>query len=304
MVRIRASTHLQKIAVQQPDLALLAGRAGLGEAQLHVRRLGPAGARWSRDDGRTIYPASMIKVPLAAAIGAAIDGGRLRWDTSVTVDPRNATVNDAPSPIEPGYRTTVEELTTYMLQRSDNVATNQLYDVLGRERATADVHALGFRGTAFRRKLSGALPLIDDPEATGRNTFPAAEAAELFEGLAEDRVPQAAVLRSILATSWWDVKLSRGLEPGDAFAHKTGDTDEVAHDGGILTLPGRARWIVVVFTELASSDEHDARFGAFMRALRPYLLGSRGALGFGGALGSEGALGEPGNGASTPPEQE
>jgi beta-lactamase class A len=265
---------------------------------MHVRLLGPAGPAWSRDDGRWVYPASMIKLPLAAAAGVAIDDGRLRWDTPVTVDPRNATLNDAPSPIEPGYRTTVEELTTYMLQRSDNVATNQLYDVLGRERATADVRALGFTQTAFRRKLSGALPLIDDLEATGRNTFPAAEAAELLAALADDRIPEAPALRRILATSWWDVKLSRGLEAGDAFAHKTGDTDEVAHDGGILTLPGGARWVVVVYTELASSDEHDARFGAFMRALRPHLLGFR------GAVASEGALAEPGNRASTPPDQE
>jgi beta-lactamase class A len=278
--------------VQQPDLALLADQAGLGKAQIHVRGLTPAGPRWSRDDGRPIYPASMIKVPLAVALGAAVEAGRLTWDTPVTVDPRNATVNDAPSPVLPGYRTTVEELTTYMLQRSDNVATNQLYDVLGRECATAAVHVLGFPGTAFRRKLSGSLPLIADPEATGRNTFPAAEAAALFAAIAEDRVPEAALLRSILATSWWDVKLSRGLEPGDAFAHKTGDTDEVTHDGGILTLASGARWVVVVFTELESSDEHDARFGAFMRALRPRLLAA------------EGALAEPGNRASTPPHQE
>lgn len=279
--------------MQPPDLAAVAEQTGLGAAQIHIRKLGVAGApAWHRDDGRPIYPASMIKIPLAIAAGAAIQAGRLRWDTPVTVDERNATPNDAPSPIVPGYRTTVAELTTFMLQRSDNVATNQLYDVLGRDRATADVHALGYPGTAFRRKLSGALPLIDDPEATGRNTFPAAEAAALFAALAQDRVPEATAVRGILATSWWDVKLSRGLEPGDAFAHKTGDTDEVAHDGGILTLPGGARWVVVVYTELASSDEHDARFGAFMRALRPYLVAS------------EGAVGEPGNRASTTPEQE
>jgi len=240
----------------------------------------------------------MIKVPLAAATGVAIAAGRLQWETPVTIDARNMTPNDAGSPMVPGYRTTVAELTTFMLQRSDNVATNQLYDVLGRERATADVHALGYPGTAFRRKLSGAEPLIDDPAATGRNSFPAAEAAALFEALAGDRIPEAPALRGILATSWWDVKLSRGLEPGDAFAHKTGDTSEVAHDGGILTLPGGARWVIVVYTDSASSEEHDARFGAFMRALRPYLLGSQ------RALASEGAVAEPGNRASTTPEQE
>jgi beta-lactamase class A len=257
--------------MQQPDLAALADQAGLRSAQIHVRRLGPDGPAWSRDDGRTIYPASLIKVPLAAAAGAAIGAGRLRWDTPATVDPCNETLNDAPSPMLPGYATTVEELVTYMLQRSDNVATNQLFDVLGREQATADVQALGYPGTAFRRKLSGCEPLIADPEATGRNTFPAHEAAELFAAIAEGRVPQASVLRRILATSWWDVKLSRGLEAGEAFAHKTGDTDEVSHDAGILTLGDSSRWVLVVYTELPTGEENDLRFGAFMRALRPHL---------------------------------
>ena len=260
----------------QSDLAAFADETGLGPAQIHVRQLGSEeAAAWSRDDGRTIYPASMIKVPLALAVGQAINAGRLRWDTEVTVDARNETLNDAPSPIAAGYRTTVEELVVYMLQRSDNVATNQLYDVLGRERATADVHALGFRRTFFRRKLSGALPRIDDPEMTGINAFPAAEAAAVFEAIAGDRVPEAAALRRILATSWWDVKLSRGLESGDRFAHKTGDTDDVSHDGGILTLSDSSRWVVVVYTELPSSEENDARFGAFMRMLRPHLRRTR-----------------------------
>jgi beta-lactamase class A len=251
---------------------VLAEQTGLGRAQIHVRRLAPGGPHWSRDDGRTVYPASMIKLPLAVAAAVAIRAGRLDWGTPVTIDARNLTVNDAPSPSAAGFVSTVRELTTLMLQRSDNVATNQLYDLLGRTRATTDVQALGYRETSFRRKLSGELPLIEDPEATGRNAFPAAEAAQLFADIAEQRVPGAVVLLNILSTSWWDVKLSRGLEPGDDFAHKTGDTDEVAHDGGILTLPGGARWVVVVYTELASSDEADARFARFMRALRPSLL--------------------------------
>ncbi|MDB5071294.1 MAG: hypothetical protein JWM87_2405 [Candidatus Eremiobacteraeota bacterium] len=259
--------------MNQPDLASFADQTGLGAAQIHVRRLAGVGPAWSRDDGRTVYPASMIKVPLAVAAAAAVAAGRLRWDTPAVVDARNATFNDAPSPMIPGYATTVEELVTYMLQRSDNVATNQLYDVLGRERATADMHALGFPNVFFRRKLSGGLPLIEDPEATGRNAFSAGDAAELFTAIAEDRVPEAHALRRMLSTSWWDVKLSRGLEPGDRFAHKTGDTDEVSHDGGILTLAeDSSRWVLVVYTELPSSEENDLRFGAFMRALRPRLI--------------------------------
>ncbi len=252
-------------------LAALGERAGLPNAQIHVVGL-PAGApAWVADDGRWIYPASMIKVPLAVAIAADVAAGRLRWDGPVTIDAANLTPNDAPSPFQPGYVATVDELVTFMLQRSDNVATNQLYDVTGRVHATEAIRALGYAQTAFRRKLSGADPLIADAAATGRNSFPAREAAALFAAIARDAVPGAARLRGIMATSWWDVKLSLGLAEGDRFAHKTGDTSATSHDGGILTLAGGARWVVVVYTELPGGGENDERFGAFMRALRPHL---------------------------------
>lgn len=256
----------------RPDLGELATGAGLEGAAVHVRGVGPGAPAWRHDDGRWIYPASMIKVPVAVAAAAAVAEGRIAWTTPVRVDPANLTANDAPSPVIPGAVLSVEELVTAMLQRSDNVATNVLIDLVDRERATAALHGLGFPGIAVRRKLSGALPLIADPAATGRNSFPAAEAAALFAALAADRVPHAAALRRILASSCWDVRLSRGLEPGDAFAHKTGDTDAVSHDGGIVTFSTGRRWVVVVYTELTAAEENDVRFGAFMRALRPYLL--------------------------------
>jgi beta-lactamase class A len=261
-----------------PSLAALAEGAGLGAAQVLVRGLG-GGPAWTCDDGRWISPASLIKLPLAVAAGQAISAGRLRWSTPVRVEAANLTANDASSPLGPGYLTRIDELVSLMLQRSDNVATNVLYDVLGRERATADLHALGFHRTFFRRKLSGAEPLIDDPHATGRNSFPAQEAAALLAGLALDEVPEAATLRAILATSYWDVKLSRGLAPGDAFAHKTGDTGEVSHDAGILRLAEGGTWVIAVYSDLPSSDELDRCFGAFMQALRPRLVTASGNSG-------------------------
>src|ERR1700685_2223228 len=185
-------------AVRTPDLSGLAAAAGLPNAQTHVWSLEPGGPAWDADDGRELYPASLIKLPLAVAAGAAIEAGRLSWDDAVRIDARNATLNDAPSPMVPGYGTTIAELIAFMLQRSDNVATNQLYDVLDRERATLDVRRLGCAGPASRRKLSGSLPLIDDPEATGRNAFPAREAAELLVAIARELLPQSARLREIL----------------------------------------------------------------------------------------------------------
>jgi beta-lactamase class A len=260
--------------IDSAEVAIIAAGTGLGSAAIYLAALDRERPRLALDSGRTIYPASMIKTPLAAATAKAVDAGRTRWDEPLTVAAADMTFNDAPSPLEPGYTATVVELVELMLTRSDNVATNVLLERLGRDAATADAKALGLRETAFRRKLSGALPLIDDPAATGRNSHPAREAADLFERIARGTAPSATLLHRFLREQVWNSKLSAGLAPGDRFAHKTGDTDDTSHDGGILELAGGGRYVIVVYSELASNDETDARFAAFMQRIRPLLVES------------------------------
>lgn len=257
--------------IDSAELALAAAAAGLGDATIYLAALDRERPRLALDGGRTIYPASMIKTPLAVAAAAAVAAGRIGWDDPVRVEAANLTVNDAPSPMVAGYSATVVELVELMLSRSDNVATNVLFDLLGRASATADVAALGLRETAFRRKLSGSLPLIDDPQATGRNSHPARDAADLFERIARGALPAAPLIHRFLHGQIWNSKLSAGLTPGDRFAHKTGDTDEASHDGGILELAEGGRYVLVVYSEHASNDETDARFAAFMQRIRPRL---------------------------------
>jgi beta-lactamase class A len=260
--------------IDSAEVAIIAAGTGLDDATIYLAALDRERPRLALDSGRSIYPASMIKTPLAAAAAAAVQAGRTYWDERVLVAATNMTFNDAPSPLEPGYMATVIELVELMLTRSDNVATNVLYDHLDRGVATADVAALGLRETAFRRKLSGKLPLIDDPAATGRNSHPAREAADLLERIARGTIPSAALLHRFLRGQVWNTKLSAGLEPGDRFAHKTGDTDDSSHDGGILELAQGGRYVIVVYTELESNDETDAKFAAFMQRIRPLLAAS------------------------------
>ena len=260
--------------IDSAEVAIVAAGTGLDNATIYLAALDRERPRLALDSGRPIYPASMIKTPLAAAAAAAVQAGRANWDERVRVEATNMTFNDAPSPLEPGYSATVIELVELMITRSDNVATNVLYDHLDRGVATADAAALGLRETVFRRKLSGKLPLIDDPAATGRNSHPAREAADLFERIARGTIPSAALLHRFLRGQVWNSKLSAGLEPGDRFAHKTGDTDDSSHDGGILELAGGGRYVIVVYTELESNDETDAKFAAFMQRIRPLLTAS------------------------------
>jgi beta-lactamase class A len=213
----------------------------------------------------------MIKVPLVAAALILGERGQIAPGPH-PIDPANLTANDGPSPLVAGYSSTLEELCTLAIVRSDNIATNQLFDLAGRERATAVVRLeLGLLDTGLRRKLSGGHPLLRDPAQSGRNTHPASDAASLLRAIATDGFPGANFLFSLLARQEWNTKLSAGINSADAFAHKTGDTEEVSHDGGILVTASGERFVVAVYSASASCEATDALFAALMRALLPSL---------------------------------
>ena len=259
-----------------PDLLLAAVlAAGLQPASLVVAPLDAAAGAVTIEPQLALYPASMIKVPLVAVVLSEIASGHLPpLDSTVRVDAANMTANEAASPLVPGYVTTLREIMWLAIARSDNVATNVLFDLVGRDRATKIARdRFGLHDTTFYRKLSGSEPLIDDPEWDGvhRNTHPAADCAHLLRSIAENAVPHAALLRETLAAQEWNEKLNGGLLSWDRFLHKTGDTSEVTHDGGILFTGEGKRFVVVAYTGLSSTPENNARFAPFMRAIRELL---------------------------------
>ncbi len=257
------------------SLSEMAADAGLLPCSLALRAFETlSGPRIEVDAERYFYPASMLKTPLAAAVYACVEDGVLTLDRGFDVTQANMTLNDKPSPLVPGYVSPLHELIELMITRSDNVATNMLYDILGRENATRIVQQrFGLRSTAFYRKLSGSLPLIEDPQwdRVHRNVHSVEDAARLFELIAADGIPFAATMRETLLRQEWNEKLSLGLRPGDRFAHKTGDTDEVTHDGGILTTAEGDAYVLVVYTGMESNEINNAKFAPFMRSLRAYL---------------------------------
>ena len=273
----RAPAHTMDASLQTTTLAALAARAGLHGASIVVKALDgdrPDVRSALLASGADIYPASMIKPALVLAALTDVADGRLRLDETAVVTDANLTFNDAPSPLRLGARARLDELCDLAISRSDNVATNMLFDAVGRERATRIVRErYGLARTAFYRKLSGSSPLIADPQWDGvhRNTHPTHDAARLFELVAFDRVPHSDVLRGALVRQYWNDKLSKGLRPDDRFAHKTGDTEDVTHDGGILITGAGRSYVVVVYTPMSSTDANNARFGSFMASLLPYL---------------------------------
>lgn len=252
-----------------------AARAGLTPSSMVIRRFDETtNPQIQLEPDRYFYPASMIKTPLALAAMTLVESGDFNFECTFEVSQENMTANDKPSPLIPGYTASLRQLIELMLTISDNVATNMFFDIIGRERATAIVQErYGLAHTAFYRKLSGSDPLIHDPhwDGTHRNTHSCGDAASVFDLIASGAAPHSQYLREVLSRQQFNNKLSLGLRPGDTFAHKTGDTDEVTHDGGILVTEEGPSYILAVYTGLESSDQNNARFAPFMREVRALL---------------------------------
>ena len=238
---------------------------------LHSMRYGEVGSE------ANIYPASVIKVPIMAEAFHRYAGGELRPDDRVVVTQSNQTATSGPAPFVPGYVATAGELVDLMITHSDNVATNQLIDVLRRERVTEYMHDLGLRTFLLGRKLSGSEPLIDDPEKVGRNRLPAAEIARLLVLIACDSIAGASSQREILQRCVHNEKLVPGLLGSDVFMHKTGETSDVSHDAGILVTADGKRYVIVLYCDVEpTADDADAVHAnpfmvGWMRAVRAQL---------------------------------
>ncbi len=226
------------------------------------------------DADADIYPASIIKVPIMAQVYHQYATGALRPDELVTVSASNQTATSGPAPFVPGYVATVDELVELMITHSDNVATNQLMDLLRRESVTAFMHGLGLSTFLLGRKLSGSEPLIDDPEKIGRNRLPAGEIARLLLLVATDSIDGSAQQREIMRRCADAGKLVPGLRPDDVFMHKTGETSDVSHDAGILLTGQGRRYVIVLYCDVVpkpdgSDAEHANPFMTrWMRAVR------------------------------------
>jgi beta-lactamase class A len=224
-----------------------------------------------------IYPASVIKVPIMAEAFRQYASSELRPDDRVVVSESNQTATSGPAPFVPGYVATVSELVDLMITHSDNVATNQLFDILRRQRVTDYMHDLGLNTFLLGRKLSGSEPLIDDPEKVGRNRLPASEIGRLLTLIACDCIAGAGAQREILRRCTHNDKLVPGLRPDDVLMHKTGETSDVSHDAGILVTADGKSYVIVLYCDVKpTADDADAVHAnpfmvTWMRAVRARL---------------------------------
>lgn len=219
---------------------------------------------WSYHGEEWFHAASTIKVPVLLGLFGEIEAGRLSPDARVHVRNRFISAADGePYRLESardsnsvvhaaiGRTLRVRELAHHMIATSSNLATNLLIELIGVERIHEHLGALGVAGGVELRRG------VEDNRAWEQgisNRVTADGLRQLLRIIAEDRAfsPESSrAILEILHAQEYNSGIPAGLPEEARIAHKTGEISTAAHDAGIVQLPGRKPYILVVLTRWA-----------------------------------------------------
>ena len=217
---------------------------------------------WSYRGDEWFHAASTIKVPVLVGVFGAIHTGDLALNARVHVRNRFISVadgtsyrvgsaRDANAAVQQAIGRTlkVSELAHHMITTSSNLATNLLIEVVGIERIRATLKELNLAdGVEFRRGVEDERAF----EAGISNRCSADGMLRVLRVIEERRAfsPEASEqMLDILHEQEFRSGIPAGLPDEARVANKTGEISTVAHDAGIVYLPRRKPYALVVLTE-------------------------------------------------------
>jgi beta-lactamase class A len=223
------------------------------------------GLRFSINADRHFHAASTIKVAILLAIGKTIDNGLVRPNDTLHVRNRfYSAIDRTPFRIDAesdgypqlhkliGRTARISDLTEWMIVSSSNLATNLLLDYITIEQAQRVLREAGVSGVELRRG-------VDDTKAHDQslnNETTADGLLQLFATLRGDFLskPSRDMAINILLQQRFNSMIPAPLPSHANVAHKTGEISTACHDAGIVYLPEREPYILVVLTEVPAES--------------------------------------------------
>jgi beta-lactamase class A len=242
--------------------------------------------RYKQD--RWFHAASTIKVPILLGAFAAIDRGELLPHSRVHIRNRFlSVVEDIPFRVESdrdansavhnaiGKMMRVDELAYHMITTSSNLATNLLLGVIGTDAVNQTLRELDVdEGIELRRGVEDELAF----EKNINNRVTAEGLLRILVMLAEGKAFSPALSRrmmDILHGQEFNQGIPARLPKEARVAHKTGEISTVAHDAGVVYLPKRKPYVLVILTEWdASATGRSRTIAAISHAIYEFLTAS------------------------------
>lgn len=214
-----------------------------------------ADGSWSVDvnGDEPFVSASIIKLAILGTLLDQAQSGALSLDDSVTVDPSDVVGGTGVIQASgAGGSYTYRQLAAYMIQDSDNIATNLIIDAVGMPAANEYASEIGLTQTVLNRRM---MDFSTDVE----NYTSANDVARMLQLIYQGKLvsPDASEFALDLLKGQHDgAGLLEGLPTGSVFAHKTGTLDGVFNDGGIV-LASNPYVMVVLSSDAERSQAQD-----------------------------------------------
>ena len=221
------------------------------------------GFRFAINADRRFHAASTIKVAILLAVAKAFDESRLNPDDTLHVRNRFRSAvdqtffridgeSDGYPPLHRlvGRTAKISDLAEWMIVSSSNLATNLLLDYITVEYTQRILSEAGVSGIDLRRG-------VDDTkvhEKNFNNETTAQGLLALFAALRDEFLskPNRDLVITILLQQRFNSMIPAPLPAHASVAHKTGEISTACHDAGIVYLPEREPYILVVLTEVAA----------------------------------------------------
>lgn len=208
----------------------------------------------------SMHAASTMKVPVMMELFRQAARRQLDLDAPLTVKNQFASIvdgspyqlskdddSDAELYARVGEAMSVRALIERMITRSSNLATNILIEQAGVENVMRLMRELGANDIQVRRGVEDTKAF----RAGLNNTTTAYDLMVLLTAIAEKKFLDAASCEEmirILAAQEFNEGIPAGLPAATRVAHKTGSITKIYHDAGIVYLPRRKPYVIVVLT--------------------------------------------------------
>ncbi len=222
---------------------------------------------------RVFHAASTIKLAILLALFRAAELGRVKLTDRLHVRNRfRSQADGSPFSLQSdrdgdpdlyrsvGRTASLQSLAETMIVRSSNLATNLLLDYLEVQFVAECLQSAGLSSLRCVRGVEDEAAF-----AKGLNNQITGEGLLTFFR----RVHEAAILTSESRDRMFDILFQQRFNsmipagvPDAArarVAHKTGEISTVCHDAGMIFLPGRAPYVLVILTEYAAAGSAAAR---------------------------------------------
>lgn len=214
-----------------------------------------ADGSWSVDvnGDKPFVSASIIKLAILGTLLDQAQSGVLSLDDMVTVNPSDIVGGTGVIQASgAGGSYTYRQLAAYMIQDSDNVATNLIVDAVGVPAVNEYASEIGLTQTVLNRRMM-------DFAAGEENYTSANDVARMLQLIYQGKLVSSDMSEfalDLLKGQHDDAGLLKGLPVGSVFAHKTGTLDGVFNDGGITLAPNP--YVMVVLSNDAVRSQAQA----------------------------------------------